>query len=220
MAKLEKLLVYGYKDKDFSQRAGVYALRINPSELSHSHVVAFDSTPPAAGAPGQTTKYNSHSPQQLSFAFYLDATGAIPGINSVVDEIKKFRDVAYRFQGDIHEPSYLNLVWGKTLNFRCRLTKFDIEYTLFAPNGTPLRAKLSVGFAQYLSPKRIAQEGDANSPDLTHVRTVLAGDTLPMMCHRIYGDGKYYLEVARINGLDHFRTLEPGSRITFPPLAR
>ena len=111
------------------------------------------------------------------------------------------------------------LVWGTTVNFRCRLTKLDIEYSLFAPNGTPLRAKLSVGFEQYLSPKRVAQEGDPSSPDLTHVRTVVAGDSLPLMCHRIYGDGKYYIEVAKVNDLTDFRQLQPGSRITFPPLA-
>lgn len=219
MAKLEKLLIYGYQDKDYSQRAGVYALRINPAELSHSHSVAFNSKRPAKGAAGQTTKYNGHPPQTLSFAFHLDATGAIPGISSVADEIDKFHDVAYRFKGNIHEPNYLTLVWGTTVSFRCRLTKLDVEYSLFAPNGTPLRAKLSVAFEQYLSPKRVAQESDKSSPDLTHIRTVVAGDSLPLMCYRIYGDSKYYLEVARMNGLTDFRRLQAGSRITFPPLA-
>jgi len=218
VSKLEKLLVYGYKDKEYAQRTGVYALRINPAELSHSYSVSFNTKRPAQGAAGQTTKYSSHPPQTLSFSFYLDSTGAIPGISSVADEIKKFQDVAYRFKGDIHEPSYLTLVWGTTVNFRCRLTKLDIEYSLFAPNGTPLRAKLAVAFEQYLSPKRVVQEGDKNSPDLTHVRTVVAGDSLPLMCYRIYGDSKYYIEVATMNSLTDFRRLEPGSRITFPPL--
>jgi nucleoid-associated protein YgaU len=44
------------------------------------------------------------------------------------------------------------------------------------------------------------------------------GDTLPLLCERIYGDPGYYIDVARFNGLVHFRCLEPGTRLHFPPL--
>jgi nucleoid-associated protein YgaU len=58
------------------------------------------------------------------------------------------------------------------------------------------------------------------SPDLTHIRLVKAGDTLPEMCFNIYGDPRYYLDVARQNRLDNFRKLEPGTRIFFPPIEK
>jgi nucleoid-associated protein YgaU len=38
------------------------------------------------------------------------------------------------------------------------------------------------------------------------------------MCFRIYGDSKYYLDVAAANGLDDFRSLTPGAEIRFPPI--
>jgi hypothetical protein len=47
---------------------------------------------------------------------------------------------------------------------------------------------------------------------------VVAGDTLPLLCFQIYQESKYYVEVARVNGLDDFRNLEPGRQILFPPL--
>jgi nucleoid-associated protein YgaU len=59
----------------------------------------------------------------------------------------------------------------------------------------------------------------ASSPDLTHLITVKAGDTLPLLCDRIYRDSGYYMEVARINGLSSFRNLQPGTTLKFPPLA-
>jgi hypothetical protein len=37
------------------------------------------------------------------------------------------------------------------------------------------------------------------------------------MTERIYGDSKYYLEVAKINGLINFRQLIPGQELFFPP---
>jgi len=44
------------------------------------------------------------------------------------------------------------------------------------------------------------------------------GDTLPLLCHRIYGDSGYYADVARFNGLSSFRRLKPGLALHFPPL--
>jgi nucleoid-associated protein YgaU len=49
------------------------------------------------------------------------------------------------------------------------------------------------------------------------VRIVKEGDTLPSMVYKIYGDYKYYLEVAKVNGLNDFRNLQPGKQIFFPP---
>jgi hypothetical protein len=40
------------------------------------------------------------------------------------------------------------------------------------------------------------------------------------MCYRIYGDAKYYVEVARFNSLNDFRNLTEGMQIKFPPLAK
>jgi nucleoid-associated protein YgaU len=58
------------------------------------------------------------------------------------------------------------------------------------------------------------------SPDLTHVRLVKAGDNLPSLCDAIYGDPQMYLKVAEANGIDDFRRLVPGTRIFFPPLEK
>jgi nucleoid-associated protein YgaU len=58
------------------------------------------------------------------------------------------------------------------------------------------------------------------SPDLTHVRRVKAGDTLPGLCDQIYGDPRLYLKVAAANGLDDFRRLVPGTKVFFPPLEK
>jgi len=40
------------------------------------------------------------------------------------------------------------------------------------------------------------------------------------MSFKIYGDSKYYLEVARANKLINFRKLKIGQKIFFPPLQK
>jgi nucleoid-associated protein YgaU len=64
---------------------------------------------------------------------------------------------------------------------------------------------------------RVAEERK-NSPDLTHRRIVREGDHLSLMCHSIYGDPGYYLEVARFNRLNNYRQLKAGQELLFPPL--
>jgi phage tail protein X len=107
--------------------------------------------------------------------------------------------------------------WG-TLNFACRLSTLKVNYTLFLPDGTPLRAKIDTTFVGYQNEKELAKEANALSPDLSKVLQIKAGDMLPLMCYRIYGRSTHYIDVARENGLIGFRDLVPGSEILFPPL--
>ncbi|UGQ48174.1 CIS tube protein [Massilia endophytica] len=217
---LKKLTIIAYADPGFSQKVGDYSVQINPESYRQTHSTQYtdnDSTDTA----GVTTKFYVQDPQKLTFDFYLDATGVVqPSITSVATEISNFKTVAYSYNGTIHAPNYLEIVWGNGVSFNCRLTSLDIDYTLFQSDGTPVRAKLSVGFEEYLSPQEIAQRANKSSPDLTHARVVQGGDTLPNMCFQIYGDPKHYPGVAAYNELDNFRALQSGMVLYFPPLAQ
>lgn len=219
---LEKLQILAYTDENLTQSAGQYSVQINPEKYSQQFAIQYVSSESLTTG-GVTTKFVTQKPQDLDLEFYLDATGAVPQtsggtpVTSVSDEIDKIKGVVYSYNGTIHSPNYLRILWGK-LKFDCRMESMGIEYTLFSPCGVPLRARLSPKFKQYLSSQKLALEAKNSSPDLTHYRTVAAGDTLPVMCHRIYQDSKYYVDVARVNGLTSFRDLEPGRQILFPPL--
>jgi nucleoid-associated protein YgaU len=93
-----------------------------------------------------------------------------------------------------------------------------VNYTLFKPSGEPLRAKMDLTFTAYKSTEEVFREASLESPDLTHLVEVKAGDTLPMLCYQIYKDSSYYLAVARLNQLNNFRQLQPGQLLRFPPL--
>jgi hypothetical protein len=219
---LEKLRILAYTDENLTEGCGQYTVQINPENYKQKLSTEF-TRQESLSTQGVVTKFVTQQPQEISFDFYLDATGVVgknigaKEVTSVNDEISKFNEVVYKYNGSIHSPNYLKVLWG-ALSFECRITSIDFEYLLFAPSGVPLRAKLSAKFDQYVSPKKLALKAANSSPDLTHYRIVAAGDTLPLMCHRIYRDSKYYIEVARVNGLIDFRNLEPGQRIFFPPL--
>jgi nucleoid-associated protein YgaU len=219
---LEKLTITGYSDEKLTSQVGTYTVQINPEKYAQKYTTKLAQND-TLNTGGVTTKFVVHKPQDLSLEFYIDATGAVSGpkgstqVKSVSDEIGKLKSVVYSYNGSVHSPNYLRLLWG-TLSFDCRLVNMNVEYVLFTPQGLPLRSKLNLELSEYLSPEKLELKARKNSPDMTHRRTVVAGDTLPLMCFQIYQDSTRYLDVARHNKLNDFRNLEPGQQIFFPPL--
>ena len=135
----------------------------------------------------------------------------------VHDTVQEFLEVTGKHDGEIHRPLYLKLSWGALIS-KCVLKDAEITYTLFKPDGYPLRAKVKATFSENVEDTLRVSEERKNSPDLTHVYTVNKGEHLSLLSQRIYGAPNYYLQIAAFNKLKNYRDLEPGQVILFPPL--
>ncbi len=214
---LEKLSIIAYDDSTYLNEGEKCTVQINPSSYTHNHKVNYDSSV-ALGASGATLEFKGIDPQTISFDIHFDATGAVGGETTAVqDQIDTFKKVCFDYQDELHEPNYLIVSWG-SLVFKSKLTSLDLTYSLFKPDGTPLRAKATVNFQEALDDAEIAKAADPKSPDLTHEIIVKKGDTLPLLCYNVYGDSSYYLEVAKFNNLINFRELVPGTVLHLPSI--
>ncbi|MBE2206683.1 MAG: LysM peptidoglycan-binding domain-containing protein [Saprospiraceae bacterium] len=224
--KLEKLLILAFADSEKAENGGVldaddkFEALINPESYTLDYKLKFSDGAQGQGTSGQQLKYEYTAPEELAFEFLFDNTGIVDGKprESIADGLKRFKEVVLEYKGDSHEPRHFKLVWGKHFVFKGRVTEVSIAYKLFNADGTPIRAIARVAFKSSIEEQMRAAQEDNNSPDLTHIRKVKAGDTLPLMCYRIYGTPEYYLQVAEANGLSDFRSLVPGMDIEFPPI--
>jgi len=172
------------------------------------------------GKGGEEWKFKSVPAETITLgSIVLDGTGAIEGstTQTVTARISNLKNIAMAYDGSAHQTPVLQISWGGLVKY-ARLKSIKAEYTLFKSDGEPLRAKLTLSFAEYKPATQIAAEGRTSSPDLTHLVEVKAGDTLPLLCQRIYRKPGYHVQVARINQLSSPRILVPGSILTFPPL--
>ncbi len=222
MAKQALTLTALNVNEDPPQPAGAsYGLMINPAEFSHSRSICYN-TRKTLGQTSNPARFSAMNPDQIAFSVVFDGTGVIPSrpgqLNDVAAQIDAMCRVIYDYSSADHEPNHLRVAWGK-LSFDCRLTSFDTTYTLFKSSGAPLRARVELALTGFATPQDAALEANPSSPDLSHSVLVVDGDTLPLLCLRIYGDARYYPEVAAFNGLSGFRRLQPGQRLHFPPLA-
>ena len=195
---------------------------LNPSGYKQDWSISYDNgghdaNPSAMGLTKAQPRYKQTKPQDVNFDIVIDNTGVVPGSSDVATQIAQLKAVVYDFVGTNHEPNVVKLVWGN-FSFTGRLTKMSVQYTLFKPTGDPLRAKVNIAFTDYTSAAQEAREAGKTSPDLTHLVEVKAGDSLPLLCYRIYKNSAYYLEVAKVNGIINFRDIKPGTKLNFPPL--
>ena len=223
----------------------IYDALINPETYKIKVRIQYNKENQTQATTGQDQQFNRILPPDLQLDFVFDSTGVIPqpleGIAGalsgvpiagaiasaiagpkkydILADIKKFKKILYELDGNQHKPRQVQLIWG-TLLFHGVLVSLDFNFKLFKPSGEPIRVIATAGFTGTIQDDlRVALEAK-RSPDLTHVREVREGDTLPLMTHTIYGDPAYYLEVAKANKLINFRNIKPGTKIFFPPVEK
>jgi hypothetical protein len=216
-----KLYFQAYRDSAFRQPDTdlKFDVQFNPTEYGLAFELVYNNKKPQNGTDAE--QHFSHAkPSELKLSFTLDGTGAGGKDHENVDvseQLNNFMDVVYKYQGDKHRPRYVLVSWGR-LTFKGALKTININYSLFKPDGFPLRAKVDAVLVSALSFERQVAENSPESPDMTHLRYVHDGDNLPLMTHGIYEDPSLYVQVAKFNGLVNFRRINTGQQIIFPPI--
>lgn len=241
LGELKKMKLVAYTDNTFQNEVpGVtYDVLINPESYSLNYGIETNDTS-AQGASESTRNVNKRRPQGMTFKFVFDGTGvvqkpggglagnllsglAVPSLPlaklDVVEEFNNFKKVVYNFDSETHSPRYVQLRWGPLI-YNCQLDTMMVNFKLFKPDGTPIRAEADCHFLGAIDKKTMLADANLHSPDLSRIRTVKEGDSLPLLCYREYGDSKYYFQVAKLNRLTNFKRLVPGTKLVFPPIAK
>jgi len=215
---LTKMTIVAYSDEKFSSKVDTYAVMLNPESLKWGRQIEYN-VEQSIDSSAPSPKYNKTMGEQLSFELLIDCSGVVDSKRvDLPSEIDHLAKVVYDYNGKIHRPNYIIINWGKGLAFKCVLVKFDTSYTFFKPDGTAIRAKLSLEFSSYIDPVTKAKKDANESPDITHLVDIVEGDSLPQIAQNIYQSPDYYVQLAKFNGLNKFRNLTPGSQIIVPPL--
>lgn len=157
---------------------------------------------------------------ELLFDSTEDGTGI--GATPVTEKTDDF----YAFvkqDKDTHAPPVLLFTWGGTAfpgrqrnGFRCVVTSIRQQYTMFAPDGTPLRAKLTVELKEYRPLVEQLRELGLLSADHTKSTTVRAGDTITSIAYAQYGDARAWRQIAEANGIDDPLRIPTGTILRVP----
>ncbi len=217
---MAKLTIIPFEDSETVQigppSGPPFIAQFNPESFTIDNEIELGPDEPSHGDDGEEAKFKSVKPRTFSFDFLMDGTGASGLKIEVLAQIQLFK-LTTGFSGKIHRPKFLLLNWGSFIA-TCVLERFSINYKLFRPNGTPLRAVLSASFREHKPAPLRELLKNLSSPDLTHQHDIATGEHLALITYRIYKDPRYYFHVAEVNGLNNLRQLTTGHRLRLPPL--
>jgi nucleoid-associated protein YgaU len=227
--QLGKIKFIFYEDSKKPKLGKPYSPAYNPTSFSVSHSVEYDESK-SINKGQNPKKYTNINPRSVSMELFFDGTGAspnlvgtltnaigIPTINSVDLQIKTFLNFAYKIKGTKHTPQYVMIVWGSFIMTGV-LKSANVTYKMFAPDGRPLRATMSIVIDENIEPELTNKILNLLSPDLSKSIIVKEGDTLPLLCAKEYDDASLYPKVAAVNKLKNYRKLKQGMELLFPPI--
>jgi nucleoid-associated protein YgaU len=120
---------------------------------------------------------------------------------------------------NVPSPPWVKFVWGqfKTVSFYAYVSQISATYTLFDPDGTPLRANCSLTLNE-VSGSTPGQNPTSGGRSANHVHRLVAGDSLELLAFREYGDATAWRLIAEANGIDDPVRLRPGVEVLLPDI--
>jgi len=196
-------------------------VQFNPTEYTLNKGAQIAEIP-IYGIDSPILQFTRGQNQKLSLDLMFDTTtsggGLGEGASDVTDLTAPFYELV-KIQPRTHAVPRIQFTWGQGLSFKAIVDSIQQKFTLFNPEGIPLRATLTVSFREYRTLEEQIAELKPQSPDHTKQRQVRRGDTLSRIAAEEYGDPAQWRAIADRNpDLPSVRSLEPGTTLIIPPL--
>jgi hypothetical protein len=218
---LEKLQITRLDQNIAKKEARRFSVLFNPTSYSITSSVTW--TPQGSrklNAPALT--YGGGASRTLTLELFYDVTEPIDGrrIDDVRQETNKIVALARKEPPPLDRPPKVAIEWGAAPLTGSDFPFFGVvsgltqNFTLFKPDGRPVRANLNVTFTEFIDPEVDQRKLD---PEFT-TRVVKRGDTLSGIASEMYSDPALWRAIALANRLDDPRQLQIGQRLQIPKI--
>lgn len=198
----------------------------SPTELSFAKAANYAEIPiPGLELPLQ--QFVRGEAETISLELFLDASASTVPVTELARQLYKLATIV----PERHSPPLVRVSWGANFpgpslgnsgqaenGFTAVVLSVSRRFTLFAEDGTTLRALVTLSLKQYMSLSEQVSALNLQSPDHTRVHVVQQGETLPLIAFDAYADAAVWPLIAEHNRLTELRDLAPGTRLELPPL--
>jgi len=186
---------------------------------------------PVVGSALPTAQFGGGQPRKLTLDLLFDSTDSDLDLRAVTDRLFKMMEIdkalASSSGKNSGRPPMITFTWGGTVTFKAVADSLSVQYMLFRPDGTPIRAqaKLSLIQVEKASDKSSKGGGKGGNNPTTRAlpgigsHLVRDGDSLPSIAYAHYRDATRWRAIAEANGIDDPLRLRRGSTLSIPRLA-
>jgi hypothetical protein len=193
----------------------------NPSEYSISKSAEWRGTPSSGARTAPTPEFVGTKPRNLKMKLLFDAwASGQDSVTSAVDQLIAWcNPTASSISQARPSPPILAFTWGQSAFFDAYLQSVDAQYTMFKPDGTPVRATVNVALVEV--PNEPAGQNPTSGSLAGHrTATMVAGESLHSVAYREYGNAALWRGLAAENGIDDPLRVRPGTSIRIPTRER
>lgn len=211
-----------------------FKVQYNPTELQFQKQMRFAEVAiPGLDAPLQ--QFVRGEAEKLTLELFFDSTDAGTGLGatSVTKQSDKVFSLA-RIHETTHAPPVIQVSWNARFPGDSMLTAFagqnrnsfvgviesiSQKFTLFSPEGIPLRATVNLTIREYRKLEDQLDTLKLSSPDRTHSHTLKGGETLTAVAAQEWNRPDEWRHIADANDLEDPRRLRVGTFLTIPVIA-
>jgi nucleoid-associated protein YgaU len=201
----------------------------NPQQYAISKLNEWRATP-VVGTSLPAMQFGGGLGRELSLELLFDATdNSSVDVRQITDQLFLMMEATRPAVGDPNSarPPTVTFSWGPTVTFTAVCRHLNVSYTLFRPDGTPIRAFAGLTLVQVEKADSRSGSGAAAPQNPTtratgrlSVHVLQQGDTLPAIAYDAYGDPTRWREIAEANGIDDPLRLRRGDALRIPGTAR
>src|SRR4051812_37769877 len=168
---------------------GRIAFQFNPKDLTLSKAAKWSRDAQKGGKKSAVPQFGGPEPSKLALEMFLDASDTQD--DSVVKVVEQLfaccvpTDETHR--NKIGCPPWVVFHWGAITSFTAYVKSVSVKYTLFTPAGMPIRGTATVNLEE-IAGEQGGQNPTSGALTARKVHTVVAGDSLPSIAYREYGD--------------------------------
>lgn len=191
----------------------------NPKEFALTRSAKWN-TPEGTKSGVTPAEYNGPNPSSITVEVFLDETDQENG--DISKKVEIFLDATNPTQNgkfkNLPSAPFVRFQWGTRISFKGYLESVAVKYSLFRPNGNPVRGTATLTIKEFATPKKGTNPTSGGEPGTTQHR-VKAGDTLPSIAYAEYGDANEWRRIANSNAsIDDPMRLRPGTSVLIPPI--
>ncbi|MBN1247128.1 MAG: LysM peptidoglycan-binding domain-containing protein [Anaerolineae bacterium] len=164
-------------------------------------------------------EFEKAGPQTLQLKLIFDTYEADSDVSLETNKLWKLMESKTRREGNRTKkvpPPEVAFEWG-VFRFVAVITKMVQKFTLFKPDGTPVRAEVDVTFTQHKDLNDYpSQNPTSGGGDIERVWRVIAGDRIDTIAYAVYGDATRWRAIAEYNELDDPLNLRAGQQLIIP----
>lgn len=203
--------------------AGELVCQFNPSSLKISKTNSWEyEKSPSYNAP--SAKFAGGDPATYSITLFFDTYSQTdPDKKDVRFYTNQLMQLTLRGGGRAMykiptDPPKVTFVWGKISLFSAVVESVDLTFTMFSPDGMPIRASADVTFRQKekWGDDMIPAQNPTSRTDPRRTRIVHSAQRLDQIAFEEYEDPHYWRAIAEANNIDNPFKLSDGQILSIP----